>query len=65
MQGCSLFRMMQEDQMRKGVLVRFLVPEQTVDGTVSYRMAAQWIRLPLKRDDRAALMVRLEEEPHR
>ena len=46
--------------MSKGVLVRFLVPQHRPDGTVTYQLAAQWIRLPLRRDDRLALMARLE-----
>ena len=50
--------------MSKGVLVRFLVPQHRADGTVTYQMAAQWIRLPLKREDRLALMERLGGEDY-
>jgi hypothetical protein len=53
-----------EGSMSKGVLVRFLVPQHRADGTVTYQMAAQWIRLPLKREDRLALMERLGGEDY-
>jgi hypothetical protein len=43
----------------KKVLVRFLVPQRDERGNVSYRLEAQWLRLPVRRNDRRALMERL------
>jgi len=47
--------------MKEGVFVRFLVPCQTRDGKIEYRIETRRIRLPLRRDDRRELDRRLSD----
>ena len=47
--------------MPKGVLVRFLVPCKSHDGKIEYRVETRHIRLPLRRNDRLELKIRLAE----
>ena len=50
-----------ERAMSKGVDVRFLVPVQTRNGQIEYRVETKRIRLPLKRGDRQELQGRLAD----
>lgn len=44
------------------VLVRLLVPRRDEAGDIHYQAELRWVRLPLRREDRLALMQRLAGE---
>ena len=47
--------------MKEGVFVRFLIPCQTREGKIEYRIETRRIRLPLRRDDRLLLDRRMSD----
>ncbi len=47
--------------MSKGVYVRLLVPKRNLDGKIGYHAEMHWVRLPIRREDRLALLERLRE----
>jgi len=48
--------------MKQGVFVRFLIPYRCREGKIEYRVETRHIRLPLRREDRRELEVRLAQE---
>jgi hypothetical protein len=45
--------------MKRGVYLRLLVPSREPDGSISYRSEMHFLRLPLKREERRAVVERL------
>ncbi len=45
--------------MKRGVYLRLLVPLRQPDGTIAYRAEMRYLRLPLKREERHAVVERL------
>lgn len=45
--------------MKRGVYLRLLVPRRQPDGSIAYQAELRYLRLPLKREERSAIVERL------
>ena len=45
--------------MKRGVYLRLLVPRRQPDGNIAYQAEMRFVRLPIKREERSAIVERL------